>query len=84
MTTFNAFRVHQGENRAMALIGSFATYHEANIAGMDSGVPAYDVSTDDLETYNRPEVASARARANWEAAREAEWQQSQLPELLRR
>jgi len=84
MTTFNAFRVHQGENRAMALIGSFATYHEATLAGMDSGVPAYDVSTDDLETYNRPDVASARARAKWEAAREAEGQQSQLPELFRR
>jgi len=84
MPRFNVFRVHQGENRAIALIGSFASFHEATLAGMDSGVPAYDVSTEDMETYNRPEVAAARARANWMASREADEQQSQLPELLRR
>jgi len=84
MPSFNAFRVHQGENRAIALIGSFDSYSEAMLAGMDSGVPAYDVSTDDFETYNRPDVAAARARANWEGAREAAWQQEQLPELFRR
>lgn len=84
MSTYYAFRVHQGENRAIALIGSFAMYSEAMLAGMNAGVPAYDVSTDDFDTYNRPDVAAARARANWEGAREAAYQQSQLPELFRR
>lgn len=84
MAAFNAFRVHQGDNRAIALIGTFATYQEAQLAGMAACVPAYDISTDDFDTYNQPDVAAARARANWEGAREAAWQQSQLPELFRR
>ena len=84
MPTFNVFRVHQGENRAMALIGSFFTYQEAQLAGMAACVPAYDISTEDFDTYNLPSVASARALANCARAREAEQQQSFLPELFRR
>lgn len=84
MTSYNVFRVHQGENRAMALIGSFDSYLDAHRAGMAACVPAYDISTDDFDTYNDPIVASTRAAKNVADARETEWQQSQLPELFRR
>lgn len=82
--TYHVFRVHQGENRAISVIGTYATWSEAMVAGMDSGVPAYDVATVDFDTYNDPDVSRARAIENCRASREAENQQAQLPELFRR
>ena len=74
---FHIYHVHQGEDRALALLASYPTYQQAVLADLDHWrftVPATVVSEDSLERFNSSDArAERRAASDWAHASQADW-----------